>query len=327
MRNIILQIDAVVVFALFLGACSGKDSSVIPDQKEEETQTPEEEPKIPDELDNDTLHLKIDLSRGGAISYISISGASKSIVNVHDEGRYIQQSYYAGNSLSRPGQNQAWTPWPWNPIQVGDSYGNRAKIIKNTHIGNTLYVKCIPMLWDMENEPAEAVMEQWTTLMENVIKVHNKLTCHRTDDIYGEGINRDQELPAVYPISSLKNLYTYLGKAPFTGAPLDNPVVKNLSSGFWGTYLNETVTENWMAFVDDDLWGMAIYNPLCKNFLAGVAGNSFGGADDSSTSYIAPIKKSILNKNSVYEYDYYLIIGKIDDIRAQIYNLKEIVDK
>ena len=52
-------------------------------------------------------------------------------------------------------------------------------------------------------------MEQWTTLEGNIIKVSNKLTCDRTDTIYSEGISRSQELPAVYPISALKNLYSY----------------------------------------------------------------------------------------------------------------------
>jgi hypothetical protein len=42
------------------------------------------------ELDNDTLLLKLELTRGGAIGYISISGSTRNIVNIHDEGRYIQ---------------------------------------------------------------------------------------------------------------------------------------------------------------------------------------------------------------------------------------------
>jgi len=93
------------------------------------------------EVDNDTLHLKLDLTRGGAINYISKSGSTRSIVNIADEGRYIQQSYYAGKTLNRiaDGQNPAWSPWSWNPIQVGDSYRNRAQILEHSTNGNTLY--------------------------------------------------------------------------------------------------------------------------------------------------------------------------------------------
>jgi hypothetical protein len=276
------------------------------------------------ELDNDTLHVKLDLTRGGAIRYISEAGTSRNLVNVHDEGRYIQQSYYAGESLNRvaDGQNPNWSPWSWNPIQVGDSYNNRAEILEQSVHGDTAYTRCIPMLWDMNNEPAEAEMEQWTILKGNVIQVHNKLTCKRTDDLWGEGKSRDQELPAVYPISALSNLYTYFGAFPFTRAPLSNPEVEKLQDGFWGRYQNGMVKENWMAFVDDSGWGMAVYTPICDDFLAGMAGYAGGEAMDGSTSYIAPVKKASLTKNSVYEYDYYLVIGSLELIRSEIYALK-----
>ncbi|MEN8155762.1 MAG: Ig-like domain-containing protein [Bacteroidota bacterium] len=281
------------------------------------------------ELDNDTLHLKLDLTRGGAINYISKSGTTRNIVNIHDEGRYIQQSYYAGRSLDRTadGQNPNWSPWSWNPIQVGDSYRNRAEILESSKEGNTLYVKCIPMLWDMNNMPAEAEMEQWTTLEGNVLKVRNRLTCHRTDDLYGEGLSNHQELPAVYPISSLSNLYSYFGALPFTGAPLSNPVVEHLEDGFWGRYIGGMVTESWMAFVDNDQWGMGVYTPITTDFLAGMAGNPGGEALSGSTSYMAPVKTEALYKNSVYEYEYYLVVGSLNQIRSEIYAIKGVQAK
>jgi hypothetical protein len=140
--------------------------------------------------DNGVLKVKFDLTRGGAISYISLFGTERNLVNVYDEGRYIQQSYYAGNNIDRKseGQSPRWSPWCWNPIQVGDDFKNRVKILEYKQNGDTLYIKCIPMQWDMNNKPAEAEMEQQTILSGNVLKVHNKLTCHRTDSIYGEGI-------------------------------------------------------------------------------------------------------------------------------------------
>lgn len=282
------------------------------------------EVKQPRELvaDNGVLTLKLDLTRGGAISYLSLSGSSRSVVNIADEGRYIQQSYYAGKSLDRKAEGQApnWSPWSWNPIQVGDAFRYRAQILDYKQSGNELYVKCIPMQWDMNNRPAEAEMEQWTTLNDHVLEVRNRLTCHRTDQIYGDGILCDQELPAVYPISALKNLYTYQGTNPFAKAPAVRLQVVNLASGFWGRYDN--VSENWMAFTDDAGWGMAVYNPLCTKFLAGMSGVPGKEAADGSTSYIAPVKKEALSKNSVYEYKYYILIGTLEEIRDKIYLLK-----
>ncbi len=275
------------------------------------------------QIDNGVLTLKLDLTRGGAISYLSLSGKDRNIVNIYDEGRYIQQSYYAGKSVNRQkdGQSPSWSPWSWNPIQVGDAFGNRAEILDFQKKDDEMYVKCIPMQWDMNNYPAEAEMEQWIKLEGNVLKVRNRLTCHRTDTIYGEGVLNHQELPAVYPISALDNLFSYFGEEPFTGAPMANPTVEHLEDGFWGRYSNNMVTENWMAFVDNDNWGMAVYTPGCTNFLAGMAGQSGGEYDDSSTSYIAPVKKEILNKNSVYEYEYIIIIGLLSEIREKVYEL------
>lgn len=281
-------------------------------------------PDSPSELEanNGKLILKFDLTRGGAISWISISGSNRNIVNIADEGRYIQQSYYAGKRLDRKaeGQSKNWSPWSWNPIQVGDAFRNRAKILDYFQGKDSLYVKCIPMQWDMNNKPAEAEMEQWTVLKENVLKIRNKLTCRRTDNIYGEGFLNDQELPAVYPVSALKNLWFYEGNAPFTNASLKKAEVINLSSGFWGIY--ENVSENWMAFLDDNNWGMAVFNPRCTRFLAGMSGVPGKEATDASTSYIAPVKKEILNKNSIYEYEYYIIIGTLAEIRTGIYKIK-----
>ncbi len=284
----------------------------------------EKERITPTELvaDNGTLVVKFDLTRGGAISWISLSGSERSLVNIADEGRYIQQSYYAGKSIDRKTDGQAanWSPWPWNPIQVGDAFRNRAKILDLRQSKDSLYVKCIPMQWDMNNRPAEAEMEQWTKLVGNVLVIRNRLTCHRTDNIYGDSILSDQELPAVYPVSALKILAAYLGPSPFTNDTVSKPGVIHLESGFWGRY--ENVSENWMAFVDDNNFGMAVYNPRCTRFLAGISGVPGKEAADGSTSYIAPVKKEMLTKNCVYEYEYYIVIGKLDEMRQRIYQLK-----
>jgi hypothetical protein len=73
--------------------------------------------------------------------------------------------------------------------------------------------------------------------------------------------------------------------------------------------------------VDGNHWGIGIYNPKCDKFLAGMAGVPGKEAADGSTSYIAPVKKEILYKNCVYDYEYYVIIGTLQDIRARIYEL------
>ncbi|MDR0763305.1 MAG: hypothetical protein LBF01_02265 [Bacteroidales bacterium] len=254
------------------------------------------------------------------------SGVGRNLVNIADEGRYIQQSYYAGNSLDRTseGQSPSWSPWTWNPIQAGDYALNRAKILVMNKTDTSTYIKCIPMLWDMDNMPAEATMEQWTSVSGNVISVHNRLTCNRTDDIYGEGIDRDQELPAVYLISALDNLYSYFGSVPFSGEAASTTEIVQLESGFWGIYdntANPFPSEKWMAFVDDNGFGVGVYSPSATKFLAG----RYGWAGDEewspATNYIAPVCVRALMKNSVFEYKYWLAVGTLDEIRAAFYQI------
>lgn len=281
-------------------------------------------------IGNESITVSVDLMRGGAISAITLKDHwdNKSIVNIYDEGRYVQQSYYSGNRVDRrsTGQAKEWSPWSWNPIQGGDSYRNRAKILESRKDENGIYIKCVPMLWDMKNELAEAVMEQWIEINDKTIKVTCRLTCDRTDNIYGEGIANSQELPAVYPVSALCNLVTYRGDNPFGGEALEELEVISLESGFWGRYPDE-ITEKWMAFVDDRNYGLAVYNSLTTSFLAGMFGKPGEWADGASTSYIAPIKEEMLNKDSVYEYTYYLLVGELDDIREGIYELDKSLKK
>ncbi|MDR0680775.1 MAG: T9SS type A sorting domain-containing protein [Dysgonamonadaceae bacterium] len=277
-------------------------------------------------IQNEKLRLIQDTARGGAISYISLAGSERNLVNNADEGRYIQQSYYAGNSVDRQeeGQSPHWSPWTWNPIQCGDYARNRAQILETRQTADSTYVKCIPMQWDMDGMYAEAEMEQWTSLDGNVVSVRCRLTCRRTDDIYGENIPRDQEIPAVYPISALNNLYSYFGDAPFTGAAIVNTEVIQLESGFWGRYTpgnGNFPSEKWMAFVDDNGWGLGVYSPQATEFLAGRSGYAGGESTSFWTGYIAPLRVEALMKNSVTEYSYYLVVGTLDEIRAKIYEI------
>lgn len=279
------------------------------------------------EISNSEITLRQDLRRGGSICYISRTGVDRNIVNIYDEGRYIQQSYYAGKRVDRrhEGQSPSWSPWQWNPIQGGNHARKGARILKCEQTDSTLYVSCVPMLWDMDNHEGEAIMEQWTSIDGNTIKVRNRLTCHRTDSIYGnKAVKNDQEIPAIYPISSLKNLYGYFGDKPFKNDKLDNPEVVEIKmdvpGSFWGKY--PKVPEKWMAFVDDNMWGMGVFSPNAERFIVyRYTSMTDGEAHSLSTSYIAPLCTSKLKKNSVFEYTYYIVVDHLPEIRNTIYTL------
>ena len=58
-------------------------------------------------------------------------------------------------------------------------------------------------------------------------------------------------------------------------------------------------------------------------FLAGMAGAPGFESTDSQTSYIAPLKSVALKKEDVFENDYWLVVGSLDDIRSEIYKINK----
>ena len=297
-------------------------------------------------LDNGQVRLGVDLECGGTICFLSTGSAAEedNMVNIHDLGRYIQQSYYAGEAVDRTdeGQHPAFSPWHWNPIQAGGigsvakpPHPNaRAEILEHKQDGNRMYVKCIPRLWDMPGEAAECVFEQWISLEGSAVRVRNKVTIARTDDIWKEGVVRDQEIPAVYPIARLRDCYTYTGDAPWSAGSVmkmpDNP--KGYRKGLPPTHENGfpwnrfKPTEPWAACVEPKTGlGFGVYSPQADaTWLSGFANHlkRQNGRDDSmanSTSYISPLTQVALNKDSVFEYEYYLIPGSVQDVRRFVY--------
>ncbi len=252
---------------------------------------------IEPKLDNGIIELRLDLSAGGAISWLSKSGEARNIINNYDRGRQVQQSYYAGNPINRrsEGQHANWSPWRWNPIQAGDVYGNAPIVLDYSNNGDVLYVKTRPLLWDMNNEQAECDFEMWVRLEKNAVFVQNKISVFRTDNIWVT-IGADQELPAVYTIGDLYKLYTYQGEYPFSQDGLTE-VVQYLTPGSSWAYWRGT--EKWAAHVDETNWGLGIYKADSEWFAGGYYGTHGGGAKDASTGYISPLRNVVMDKNTI----------------------------
>ena len=150
-------------------------------------------------LDNGTIRLGVDLNLGGSITYLADANDRTNIINNHDWGRQIQMSFYSGPVPFTPGGKQpskTWAGLGWNPIQSGDCAGNRSRIIEHRNDGKSIYVKCVPMQWPLDNEPGECTFESWIRLEGNVALVRSRIDNHRTDTTQYSG--RGQELPAVY---------------------------------------------------------------------------------------------------------------------------------
>ena len=263
-------------------------------------------------LDNGVIRLGVDLGKGGTITYLASSGPPRvNVINSHDLGREVQQSYYSG---PYPFGDPAppWSPWPWNPIGAGDSYGNPAPVVEQSNDGRMIYTKTAPLQWALNRVRCECLIEQWITLDGNSVQVRNRLTNNRSDHTKYDAYN--QELPAAYTNGTFWRLLTYSGNSPYTNGALSEISSPPAGGGPWTLF---PATEHWAAFVNDSGFGLGVFNAFTKNFLGGFAGTpNTGGPADDPTGYIAPITNEILDWNIVFEYDYALVLGTLDQIRA-----------
>ena len=276
-------------------------------------------------LNNATVKVGVNCTNyGGAIAWLSSNGGVN-LVNNYDKGRQIQQSYYAGTNVVAANQSSSWSPWPWNPITVGDAYGHVSPVLILSTNAGQIYVKTQPMLWDRNNQMSQSYMEQWITLhptLTNVVVVDSRFTCFRDpNDEWGGPVTRNQELPAVYFVSALNTIKAYTNNLPWsTNALVTIPNSPSSGTFPWVSY---KPTEEWTACVDVSSFGAGVYTPIATTaFLAGKAGSaSSWNTYDGSTMYIAPIANRAFTANSVFSYRYYLAVGSLSAIRSAFYIL------
>ena len=261
-------------------------------------------------LDNGKIKIGVKLSSGAGIAWLSAGGTDKNLLNHWDRGRLIQQSYYGKKDGSMWGKN----PWSWNPVQGGHYKGEGAKVLEIKADEKQIYAKTTPKHWASGEDLTDVAMEEWITLEENIAHVRFKMTYSGTET----HPKRHHEIPAVFTISQLPNLVYYEGDKPWTNAE-----IKRTQPG-WPNQ-GHAINENWAAFVGDDNFGMGAYVPVansitCYRYV--VKDNA-----DASCSYFAPLTEFAITPGTVFEYDLYLAVGKIDEIRAAFVKLHEAREK
>lgn len=276
-------------------------------------------------LENSILKIGVNAgSYGGAIVWFSGSNGAN-LVNTYDKGREIQQSFYAGSNNTAANQSPSWSPWPWNPIMVGDYADNVSPVLALHKSAGQIYVKTRPLLWDRNNQLSQSYMEQWISLhptLPNVVAVDCRFTSFRDpNDEWGAPVLRDQELPALYFVSALNTIKAYTGNAPWTHGELAT-IPNSPSSGTfpWSFY---DPTEPWTACVDANGSGVGVYTPIATTFLAGKSGSGVTtNPFDISTMYISPLGQYAFAADTVFTYRFYLIIGSLTGIREAVYTLR-----
>jgi hypothetical protein len=280
-------------------------------------------------LDNGTLRLGAPVRHGAAIDYLAPSGGG-SLVNRYDQGRLIQQSYYAGPTFNRiaEGQSSSWSNWSWNPIQGGDASDNIAQTLEVSvsDFGRGFFSRTVPLLWDMTTgEKGKAYMDQWNEFepgMPHVIRVTCRLICFRDpDDLWDSVLKRHQELPAVYLIRSLSKVVTYTGDNPWTHDATEQVTIT--PGPPWGTH---HPTESWAAMVNPTTnVGLGVFSPIgTTHWYLGAAGSlAIGGPTSFGTMHMAPIRTMQLARDSILVYRYWMIYGDLTTIRNTVYELNQ----
>ena len=257
-------------------------------------------------LDNGTVRIGVDLSRGACIGFFGESKTKRNLLNHYDEGRFIQQSYYG----QEDGSDWNGKPWVYNPIQGGSWERVPAKVHVFEKTSEKLYAKIEPRHWASGELCPEIGMEQAITLDGPVAKITFSMTYVGPD----QGVPRHQEMPAVFIDGALTNFF-YI-KAGRLTCEAPRILAENGRDGQVGLGLGQSSAE-WVAYVDDRNWGIGIYTPGTPAFTVYRAlGDGTTGESGSACSYVAPLRTFSLTAGLVLEYDVYLTVGTLSEIEA-----------
>lgn len=301
-----MQISYFCIRALFAFAmCTLWQASYAPARSRAEEPRPKDSPQSElVRLDNGHITVGLKRDSGGAIAWISAGGSDRNLANAYDRGRLIQQSYYGREDGS------LWNgkPWRWNPVQGGDWRGNSAKLLELRSTADTAYAKTLPKHWASGEDLTTTSMEQWITLEEDVAHVKYRFTQHG-----GENHPvRHQELPAVFVDPTLSTLVVYSGEQPWTDDALDR------SRPGWPNEQRQ-MTEHWAAYVDEHDFGLGVYVPVADRLTCYRYGKNEQAAD--ACSYFAPLGEFAIGADFEWQYDCYLSIGKVAELRQRFKKL------
>jgi hypothetical protein len=240
-------------------------------------------------IENGTIRVGVDLNDGGKITYLSRVRGDQA----HDLLQDAQQSYYGGTPDA-----------PWHVAADGGT------VVVNRNDGRTIYTKVIPCE-DISSTLCTRTLETWVTLDANTVHVRNRLTETGRGNV--GFIPHPQELPAVYTTGDAYRLFTYDGDAPFTAAPIRE--ITDDRGGFFVPGPTFLATEHWAALVNDEGFGVGLFNPQLTRF-SGIPGNEYAAQYGWVNGYVAASTTEVLDSTPVYSYDYTLVVGNLDEIRA-----------
>lgn len=221
--------------------------------------------------------------------------SNPNLVNIHDLGREIQQSYYwnvdTENGYTRGEYNGNMINY--NPVQAGDQNCKESRIIDYFVTDSVIWVKTQACDWAKDNSLTKSYMTNTYSIKNGLIYVDNSII-----DWYGfsnyslpstdyastsQPHYAAQELPAIYTSHSLNYFGSKFGDYIVfdnnsgwnTGGTTPIYQTSSLKQNSDGTYSANADSrsyhyefrnhpENWLGYFNEDKFGLAVYIPANK---------------------------------------------------------------
>ncbi|MCR4576873.1 MAG: hypothetical protein K5784_03070 [Clostridiales bacterium] len=273
-------------------------------------------------IENDRYKAGVKLEWGGGLCYFrdKQNTAYDNLLNCHDTGRLVQQSFYGPMEIE--GYNNGvfmGSKWRYNPVQGGDQYGNTSKLVALEQTKDTIRVVCRPLDWAQNDMPTQCYYTSVYRLTENGLEVENTAI----DFQLTPWTPCSQELPAFYTLSALSTFTFYDGGEPWTDGELREEKDLEFWAGKPAFVLKKGNTENWSSWTDENGYGIGLYSPVAESLLAGrYMYNGTNKAEDDPTNYVAPLAETLLAFDEPFTYTYYLTAGTVNEIRAVFKKLR-----
>lgn len=239
---------------------------------------------------------------------------SVNLINCHDTGRLVQQSYYGTTNYEMGFFNGHYCAY--NPVQGGNMYNESSKIVDLRTDNNTLYIKCRPLDWAKSKEYiTESYMEAAYILCDDTLKT----SCRFVDFSGYDPATAGQEIPAFYGAATMDKFVYYNGSNPWTDDTLST--LEGLDEYLYAHYPSVYPKEHWGALTGefDDSFSIGLYIPDSTYMLAGVSGTVTGQTENPDisdpTSYLAGGKSMTFRSFDPIEYDFYITTGTVSDVR------------
>ncbi len=260
-------------------------------------------------------------SKVGTSSFLYNTSSNVNLINDHDTGRLVQQSYYGTGSYPYEPGMYGEAVWNYNPVQGGNLYNEASKIVDIKVSENEIYIKCRPLDWAKEAQYiTPSYMEAWYTLEDGMMRA----TCRFVDFSGYPSVTTTQELPAFYCVEPLNDFVYFTGGEAWSDSNTQQTIT---DLEFWGTATDQDFicNENWGAFKGDDAdsFAIGIYCPGQTLFHTGVYYGGDGAtrcsttdpAGEDPTSYIGVVDTLHFRSFSPISYCYYIKTGNITTIR------------